>query len=484
MSLPEDLLDLPAPEGARRVALAFLAEMTAARERLHDPEDGEALHDFRVASRRLRSALRAYRGELHESVSPKLRQRLRTLARATGRSRDLEVHLERLREAEQAAGPAERPGLAWLVQRFTGQKSSADRRLHDVLEELFAGLRGRLGARLSSYTTVVRLDRPDRSPNFAAATGALVLHHVDEMARELAAVRSPADQEQAHQARIAGKRLRYLIEPVQRLVVGAPHLVRRLRKLQELLGELHDAQEFAAELDRALMDAAREPRPAVLPGEQGPAAPAHDSPADDPRTGILALIQTLREREAAAYAALESEWLGSRAESLFAAARALGRTLAERPTPGVEIERKYLLVGLPPLLRSAPSREIRQGWLPGQRLVERLRHVRGPDGDRWFRTIKVGAGVARVELEEETSGELFDQLWSLTQGRRVAKRRYAVGDGSVVWEIDEFIDRDLVLAEIELPDPDTEVRLPDWLRSFVVREVTDDPAYTNRNLAR
>ena len=53
----------------------------------------------------------------------------------------------------------------------------------------------------------------------------------------------------------------------------------------------------------------------------------------------------------------------------------------------------------------------------------------------------------------------------------------------MTWEIDEFPDRNLVMAEVELPSPSTEVTAPDWLRPHVVREVTDDPAYTNYRLA-
>ncbi len=65
----------------------------------------------------------------------------------------------------------------------------------------------------------------------------------------------------------------------------------------------------------------------------------------------------------------------------------------------------------------------------------------------------------------------------------MAKRRHRVPEGSLVWEIDEFTDRDLVLAEIELPARSADVPLPDWLRPLVVRDVTDDPAYLNENLA-
>ena len=148
-----------------------------------------------------------------------------------------------------------------------------------------------------------------------------------------------------------------------------------------------------------------------------------------------------------------------------------------------EIERKYLLSALPPRVREVTPAEIDQGWLPGVQLRERLRRMRGAGGERFYRTVKVGRGVSRIELDEETTSELWHALWPHTVARRIAKRRYPVPDGALTWEIDEFVDRNLVLAEIELPHPDATPPLPDWLAPYVVREVTDEPGFTNFELA-
>jgi CYTH domain-containing protein len=92
--------------------------------------------------------------------------------------------------------------------------------------------------------------------------------------------------------------------------------------------------------------------------------------------------------------------------------------------------------------------------------------------------------VSRLELEEETSRELFERIWPLTAGRRLVKRRYRVRADELTWEIDQFLDRDLVLAEVELPAADTPVEPPAWLSPYLVREVTDEAEYTNLRLAR
>jgi CYTH domain-containing protein len=127
---------------------------------------------------------------------------------------------------------------------------------------------------------------------------------------------------------------------------------------------------------------------------------------------------------------------------------------------------------------------IEQGYMPGDRLVERLR-LEELNGKRsYLRTVKVGAGLVRTELEEETTSEMFKTLWPLTKGRRLTKKRHRVTQGDFTWEIDEFTDRDLVLAEIELPSADTQVELPDWLKPWVDREVTGEVAFLNSTLAK
>lgn len=151
----------------------------------------------------------------------------------------------------------------------------------------------------------------------------------------------------------------------------------------------------------------------------------------------------------------------------------------------VEIERKYLLRALPDRVRSAPSIEIDQGYIPGTQIGERIRRSKSADGTRYYRTLKAGSGVQRIEIEEETTLEFFEAVWPLTRGARVAKRRYLVPDHAVVWEIDEFLDRSgLWLAEVELERVDQAVTIPDWLAPVLDREVTDEPSYTNRALAR
>src|SRR5947208_2852185 len=130
---PEGLLTAPAPGAARRIALNLLDAATAARQRLTDADDAEALHDFRVAMRRLRSTLRAYETQVDALVPAKLRRRLRELARATGEARDVEVQIAWLERRRTELPPGRRAGVPWLMARLTERR---DRTYQDIRERI------------------------------------------------------------------------------------------------------------------------------------------------------------------------------------------------------------------------------------------------------------------------------------------------------------------------------------------------------------
>ena len=154
----------------------------------------------------------------------------------------------------------------------------------------------------------------------------------------------------------------------------------------------------------------------------------------------------------------------------------------------VEIERKYLLSAMPefdsiPGESKAERHEVEQGWNPGDNIRERLRRTVRGSGTAYYRTLKFGSGLVRTEIEESIDQELFESMWPLTRSRRIRKIRWLIRDGDRVWELDEFVDRDLVLLEIELASADETVALPGWAAAVVDREVTDESGFTNYALA-
>ena len=90
---PLELLARPAAQSVR-LDRAGPSRAAAAkpRERVDDPKDAEALHDFRVALRRLRTTLRAYRAELRDSVAASVSR-----ASATSRKRPTALGMPRWR---------------------------------------------------------------------------------------------------------------------------------------------------------------------------------------------------------------------------------------------------------------------------------------------------------------------------------------------------------------------------------------------------
>ena len=476
------LLDRPAAEAARLLALRMLDTAAAARLRMSNPADPEALHDFRVAIRRLRSCLRAWHSVLGDGVTPRILQRLRRLARATSESRDLEVHLAWVAAQAPDLREYQKPGVHLLEERLRRRQERASRRLARALERHYLPVDAKLRRRLAVYQATL----DPRPLSAAAALAPLMLRLAGELEARLAVVESISDEARAHDVRIAAKRLRYLLDPFAADLAGVPAIVARLKALQDVLGELHDAHVFAAELAQSLEGAAVEQARRVsreLLQWTGDAGTAEPAPPEDPRPGLVALAHRLRDIAEASYAAFQSEWLGARSAEFFARVLELATGLTARALATREIERKFLLTAVPPEAASVEPLEIEQGWLPGERLVERLRRLRWNGSEAWFRTVKSGAGLERLELEEATTPDVFQGLWPLTEGRRLQKRRYCVPAGGLVWEIDEFLGRDLVLAEVELPAANVMVELPTWLHPYVVREVTGEPAYENRNLA-
>ena len=167
-----------------------------------------------------------------------------------------------------------------------------------------------------------------------------------------------------------------------------------------------------------------------------------------------------------------------------------------------EIERVYLLRALPTPLPHGEVWRIDQGYLPLQsqvidgnshgsgapipphQLEGRLRRITHSDGSvEHIHTIKSGVGLVRQETERSIDAETFAREWPRTVGRRLEKLRTRITIGDRLWEIDQFTHIPVVLAECELPSIDTPLDIPDWLAPFIVREVTEEPAFRNAELA-
>ncbi|HKX33552.1 MAG TPA: CHAD domain-containing protein [Blastocatellia bacterium] len=93
----------------------------------------EAIHDMRVAIRRLRVALGNFSGCLPREDSRRIRAQLETLADALGGVRDLDVMIEYLKDLLTDRPPSDSPAIKSLIRRLQGRRRRQYLKLIDYL---------------------------------------------------------------------------------------------------------------------------------------------------------------------------------------------------------------------------------------------------------------------------------------------------------------------------------------------------------------
>lgn len=157
----------------------------------------------------------------------------------------------------------------------------------------------------------------------------------------------------------------------------------------------------------------------------------------------------------------------------------------------LEIERRFLLKKIP-TEKCDTALEITQCYLSPKddKETERVRAVTkilsgNVVGDKWYHTIKTPTdGLGMIETEKEISWEDYS-LGKEHSDRRISKTRYVFKHTSdkLYWEIDVFTSLNLVIAEIEIPSEDYVLVIPEWLRPYILMEITGMKQFSNSNLA-
>ncbi len=156
-----------------------------------------------------------------------------------------------------------------------------------------------------------------------------------------------------------------------------------------------------------------------------------------------------------------------------------------------EIERKYL-ISFPNIkeLESMPNCtkvDITQTYLKSEDGVERRIRARGIDGDYlYYLTEKRNiTGIKRIETEKRLTQDEYLRLLMEADNKLhpIHKTRYCLSDNNQYFEIDIYPEWDKqAIMEIELRSEDQEIKLPDFIN--IIKEVTEDEAYKNYNMAR
>lgn len=222
---------------ARRLA-AVLAQLPGVR----DDEDPEAVHDMRVATRRLRAALAAAepfygKGAFHTNA-----RRVQQLAQALGQVRDADVLLAYLRGRAMVVADDERVGVQGLIDAIAADRAVARDDLDPVLDRW--GEEGRYVTEFGRFAAKAKArgGKAKRDDRVAAVAARALDRDLERFTKRAALLdEEGGSSEEFHALRIAGKKLRYTIEffaPV--LGADADGLLSSLKSLQELLGEIHD----------------------------------------------------------------------------------------------------------------------------------------------------------------------------------------------------------------------------------------------------
>ena len=229
-------------EAGRKVLRMHLARMLSFETGTRQGTDIEDLHKMRVATRRMRAAWRVFDGAYRAKVQRRYVRELRTIARALGEVRDIDVLLEDLdaymvrlpeagREAVEPLRSAWRRDLDDARKRLMARLDSGQYRefVEDYLD--FTESPG-AGASLT----------PLGEPSLVRDTAGSRILSAYEHVRAYQTVIGWADVPTLHALRIEGKRLRYTLEYFAEVMpVTSRTLIATVTEMQDHLGLMNDA---------------------------------------------------------------------------------------------------------------------------------------------------------------------------------------------------------------------------------------------------
>ncbi|HET8781783.1 MAG TPA: CHAD domain-containing protein [Pyrinomonadaceae bacterium] len=229
-----------APTGIRLVLVTRFEEMFGFRQAALDWSDPEGVHSMRVASRRLRSAMRDFMPYLRQrGLSPVLKH-TKSIAAALGEVRDHDVAIIALEKIEKHAPAEVSPALKQLVfDRTTLRSESRDKLFSALLAEHLHQVRLDFMERIETATKLPRATGPRLS--YSKMSAAVILDRLKEFEKLSDSLYKPFDIEPLHEMRIAAKRLRYALELFQQCWGGSLQtFAKSAARMQTALGELHD----------------------------------------------------------------------------------------------------------------------------------------------------------------------------------------------------------------------------------------------------
>lgn len=240
---------LSTAQAFQAIARNALVQIAANGVVLREADSVEAVHQLRVAVRRLRSAISTFKAVAGGDRAEAIKGELKWLARACDEARDLDVFA--LDNDAFAQPGLDLSALASLVEaaRQRGHAKAcaavASGRFRDLVLEATAWVE--TGAWLAAHGKGARRAREAPVQGFAAKA----LAHRRKILLKLSADLPTAPDADRHEARIAAKKLRYAAEAFAPLFdTDAKPFIKTLKALQEHLGALNDGVVAAELVDR------------------------------------------------------------------------------------------------------------------------------------------------------------------------------------------------------------------------------------------
>ena len=210
--------------------------------------DPEALHQMRVALRRLRAAISLFADMLLNPQMEAMKAELKWIAGELGPARELDVFIKRVVKPVTDGKP-NGPGVAVLTKDLQQRREEALARAHAAIESLrFRSLVLEMAAWIEIGDWTRNAAEPTRAlrEQLIAAAAAVELRRRWKKILQRGARLDELDPQRRHKLRIQAKKLRYASEFFTGAFLGKKAAQRRedfvasLEKLQDALGDLND----------------------------------------------------------------------------------------------------------------------------------------------------------------------------------------------------------------------------------------------------
>jgi len=229
-----------ASTGIKLVLDTRFEELLSLGEAALDWSDPEGVHSMRVASRRLRSALRDFMPYLRKrGLAPVIKQ-LKTIADALGEVRDQDVAITALEKIEAHAPSEISPAFKQFIEMRQEARDEARKKLKEILEKSeLKQLKADFLAAVDKSTVTRAQAQPQLT--FTRMSRAIILDRLRELEKLSSGLFKPLDVDALHEMRIAAKRLRYAVELFQQCWGNSVlTYAKRAARIQSALGEVHD----------------------------------------------------------------------------------------------------------------------------------------------------------------------------------------------------------------------------------------------------